>query len=127
MVKQDLNSAFRLNLQPTTSRGVSPIVERAHCTPTANRAGEADFARWLAAYFRSDPAGYWTKVLETRDPEGLYHRNDDWQAWTWEVRFSRGPSVLEAERWAADPASHSELRQALGRVHLAPNPEFKVI
>ncbi len=120
VVNQALNSAFRLNLQPD---GLDRRV--AYCQASTLYAnGEpgwrADFARWLAYYFPSDPAGYWTKAPEKRDPEDLYYLNGDWQAWTWEVRFSRGPSVLEAERWAVDPAYHSELRQSLDEVDLAP-------
>jgi len=121
VVKKDLNSAFRLNLQPDDLEGRVAYCRASTLYANGEAGWRADFARWLAYYFPSDPAGYWTKAPEKRDPEDLYYLNGDWQAWTWEVGFSRGPSVLEAERWAANPASHSELRQALRRVDLAPD------
>jgi hypothetical protein len=75
----------------------------------------------LAAYYPTGPAGYWTGPPEHPDPESLYHLNDaNWQAWTWEVRFHRGPPVFEAVRWAADLATVSELRQDLREALLAP-------
>jgi hypothetical protein len=119
VVKQDLKSAFRLNLQPDDLDRRVAYCQASTLYANGEPGWRADFARWLATYYSTDPGGYWTQAPETRDPEGLYDLNDDWQAWTWEVRFSRGPSVLEAERWAAAPAFHSELRQALRRVDLA--------
>jgi hypothetical protein len=121
VVRQDLSSALHLNLQP------DGLDERdAYCKASTIPADQdpgwrASFARWLATHYPSDPAGYWLRAPETPDPESLYHLNDNWQAWTWEVRFSRGPNVLEADQWAADPAFHSELRQSLAHVDLAPD------
>jgi hypothetical protein len=121
VVKKDLNNAFRLNLQPDDLEARVAYCRRSTVYADSKAGWRADFARWLAVYYPTDPAGYWAKAPETRDPEDLYHLNDDWQAWTWEVRFSRGPSVLEAERWAANPAFLPELLQSLATVDLAPD------
>ncbi len=121
VVKQDLNTAFRMNLQPDDLDGRVAYCKASTLHANGEPGWRESFARWLAAHYPSDPAGYWMRAPETRDPEDLYHLNDNWQAWTWEVRFSRGLNVLEADRWAADPAYLSELRQALIQIDLAPD------
>jgi hypothetical protein len=122
LIKQDLSSAFHLKLQPD---GLEQRV--AYCKTSTVEAKQepgwrAVFGRWLAAYYPTDPGGYWSRAPETGDPEGLYQLNDgQWQAWSWEIRFSKGPSVLDADRWAADSACLSELRQNLARLDLTPD------
>ena len=53
------------------------------------------FARVLAAYF-DNAADYWLGRPKPLDPEGLYELNDDWRAWTFEVRFSEAQSSTPA-------------------------------
>lgn len=121
VVKKDLNSAFKFNLQQDDLEARVAYCHASTLSDNGEKGWRADFARWLTAYFPADPAGYWTQAPQTPDPEDLYSLNVDWQAWTWEVRFKRGPSVLEAERWAADPAYLCELRQSLAKIELPPD------
>jgi hypothetical protein len=121
VVKQDIGRAFRLNVEP------DDLGQRIrYCRSSTVAAEKAPgwrslFARWLLVYYPTGAAGYWTKPPEHHDPEGLYALNsDNWQAWTWEVRFHRGPHVLEADRWTVDPNHLNELRQQLRDRELAP-------
>jgi hypothetical protein len=127
VVKRDLGGAFRLNLQPDGLEERVAYSQASTIRADIEPGWQASLARWLAAYYPTDPAGYWTRAPETRDPEDLYHLNEDWQAWTWEVRFSRGPDALEADRWAADPAHLHELLQTLGHVDLAADEADRLV
>lgn len=73
----------------------------------------AEFARWLAGYFPSGARGYWERPPEREDPNGLYSAGNDWSAWVWEVRFTRGPAVTEAAVWATTDSHLREIRNAL--------------
>jgi hypothetical protein len=75
----------------------------------------AAFANWLATYFPSAVGGYWERRPEVPDQARLYASNPDecWEAWTWEVRFERGPPVADAMRWSADPTHLDEMRRYL--------------
>jgi hypothetical protein len=66
------------------------------------------FARVLAAYFASE-IDYWTGRPLPLDPEGLYELNDDWRAWTFEVRFHEGQSIHDCAAWCADESTMIEL------------------
>jgi hypothetical protein len=68
------------------------------------------FARFLAAYFH-DSRCYWLDRPERLDPEDLFGLNDEWVAWTFEVRFDRGPSIHDRLAWCADTFVMSRLRQ----------------
>lgn len=79
------------------------------------------FARWLAAYYPSGVAGYWERPPERVDPDGLYTATNEWAAWTWEVRFSRGPAVMEAVAWATTDSHLREIRNALAEQWNSPD------
>lgn len=68
------------------------------------------FGKCLAAYFDSD-LDYWHKRPSVPDPEGLFELNDDWRAWTFEIRFSEGQSIHERVAWCADETVMSHLRR----------------
>jgi len=68
------------------------------------------FATFLAAYFDSDQ-DYWHKKPNRHDPEGLIELNNDWRAWTFEIRFNEGQSIHERAAWCADESVMSELRR----------------
>lgn len=70
----------------------------------------ATFGRFLAAYYDSD-VDYWQKKPSRLDPEGLFELNDDWRAWTFEIRFSEGQSIHERAAWCADEAVMNQLRR----------------
>lgn len=71
------------------------------------------FARVLAAYFET-PGKYWDGHPLPYDPEGLYGLNTDWRAWTFEVRFYEGQSVLDRKAWCAKKEVMVTLRRLQG-------------
>lgn len=74
------------------------------------------FAHWLQAYFPADARGYWTGFPLPRDPEKLYDSGNSWEAWTWEARLRRGPTVTAAEAWTCDIASLNEIDSQLNEL-----------
>jgi hypothetical protein len=68
------------------------------------------FGQVLAAYFENADE-YWLGRPNPHDPEGLYELNDDWRAWTFEVRFSEGQSVHDRAAWCADESVMEALRR----------------
>lgn len=70
------------------------------------------FARVLAAYFAVD-MDYWRGRPQPFDLEGLYERNTDWRAWTFEVRFHEGQPVHDRAAWCADEPTMEKLRRLL--------------
>ncbi len=68
------------------------------------------FAQVLAAYFET-PLDYWTGRPFPPDPEELYRLNDEWRAWTFEVRFHEPQPLAERAAWCADEAVMDRLRQ----------------
>ncbi|MDB5312437.1 MAG: hypothetical protein JWO38_6639 [Gemmataceae bacterium] len=116
----DLPSAFRLNLAPDSVEGRVEFCRRATIAADHNPGWRVAFARWLAYYFPTSSVGYWDRPPERPDPDGMYTSNTDWPAWTWEIRFAAGPRVLDAERWAADPAHMTEVRRHLAETDLTP-------
>jgi hypothetical protein len=45
------------------------------------------------------------------DPEEIFILNRDWIAWTFEIRFTSGPSIHDRLAWCADGGVMSRLRQ----------------
>ncbi|HKI37402.1 MAG TPA: hypothetical protein VKA46_36445 [Gemmataceae bacterium] len=78
------------------------------------------FARFLAAYF-AQPADYWLGRPNpgTPDPEAVHARNDDWRAWTFEIRFVEWQSIRDRAAWCADPAFMTTLRRLIQAQPLA--------
>jgi len=70
------------------------------------------FAHVLAAYF-DRASDYWAGRPKPLDPEGLYELNDDWRAWTFEVRFSQGQSIAARVAWCSDESVMAGLRRLL--------------
>jgi hypothetical protein len=70
------------------------------------------FAQVLAAYF-DHPNDYWAGRPKSWDQEGLYELNDDWRAWTFEVRFSQGQSIDARVAWCSDESVMAVLRRLL--------------
>lgn len=70
----------------------------------------ATFGRFLAAYFDAD-VDYWQKKPNCFDPERLFELNNDWRAWTFEIRFSEGHSIHDRAAWCADETVMSQLRR----------------
>ncbi|MCL4207152.1 MAG: hypothetical protein KJ000_32120 [Pirellulaceae bacterium] len=68
------------------------------------------FAKILAAYF-DVPVDYWTGRPRPWDQEGLYELNDDWRAWTFEVRFSEGQAIDARAAWCGDESIMAMLRR----------------
>jgi hypothetical protein len=68
------------------------------------------FAQVLAAYF-DNASDYWAGRPKSWDPEGLYELNDDWRAWTFEVRFSEGQSIDARVAWCSDESVMAALRR----------------
>jgi hypothetical protein len=77
------------------------------------------FARILAAYF-GGPADYWAGRPRPWDPEGLYELNDDWRAWTFEIRFSEGQAIDACAAWCADESIMAVLRRMQDEQEVAP-------
>jgi hypothetical protein len=69
-----------------------------------------EFARFLAAYFQ-DVRSYWLDRPVRVDPEEVFILNNDWVAWTFEIRFDRGPSIHDRLTWCADSFVMSRLRR----------------
>jgi len=68
------------------------------------------FAQVLAAYFdKADD--YWTGRPKPFDPEGLYELNDDWRAWTFEVRFCEEQPIEARAAWCSDESVMAALRR----------------
>lgn len=65
-------------------------------------------ARFLAAYFRA-PKDYWDSRPHRVDPEEIYLLNDDWRAWTFEVRLWKPVTLDWCEAWCADEATMNAL------------------
>ncbi len=111
VVKSDPTKAFALGLNPADLPSRVRYCQQSTAQASAPPGWRSRFAEWLAVYYpQAGPEGYWSQRPEVADPEGLYTRNDDWRAWAWEVRFTVGPRVLEAEMWTANPATVSSLR-----------------
>lgn len=70
----------------------------------------ATFGTFLAAYFDAD-VDYWQKKPSRIDPESLFELNNDWRAWTFEIRFAEGQSINERAAWCADESVMSQLRR----------------
>jgi hypothetical protein len=68
------------------------------------------FAQVLAAYF-DRAADYWLGRPRPYDPEGLYELNDDWRAWTFEVRFSEAQAMDARVAWCSDESVMAALRR----------------
>ena len=66
------------------------------------------FAQVLATYF-SSTIDYWTGRPLPIDPEGLYELNNEWRAWTFEVRFHEGQSIHDRAAWCADESTMIDL------------------
>ena len=77
------------------------------------------FAKILAAYF-DDPVDYWSGRPRPWDPEGLYELNDDWRAWTFEIRFSEGQSIDARAAWCGDESIMAALRRMQDEQEVAP-------
>ncbi len=64
----------------------------------------------MAAYF--EPLGdYWLGKPTRPDPEGLFESNTDWRAWTFEVRFSEGQSLVHHIAWCGTQDVMDRLRR----------------
>lgn len=77
------------------------------------------FAQVLAAYFGT-AAEYWEGRPNPWDPEGLYELNNDWRAWTFEIRFSEGQSIHERAAWCANEPLMEILRRLQDQQEPAP-------
>ena len=99
---------LKLRLVPTNGETERVAYGKASLLPLDQ--WRATFGRFLAAYFDSD-VDYWQKKPSRLDPEGLFELNDDWRAWTFEIRFSEGQSIHERAAWCADEAVMSQLRR----------------
>ena len=60
------------------------------------------FTTYLAAYF-NPLQNYWIGRPWRDDPEGLFHPENSWRAWVFEVRFDKGPNLMTASVWCARP------------------------
>ncbi len=67
-------------------------------------------ARLLAAYFESDLA-YWTERPHRPDPDDVFVLDNQWRAWSFEVRLQSGPSVFDSSQWCCDEATYDEMRR----------------
>ena len=77
------------------------------------------FAQVLAAYF-DHPSDYWAGRPKPWDKEGLYELNNDWRAWTFEVRFSQGQPMDARVAWCGDESVMAVLRRLLDEQGLTP-------
>jgi hypothetical protein len=68
------------------------------------------FGKILAAYF-DNVIDYWKGKPNPHDPEGLYELNDEWRAWTFEVRFYEGQSIFDRAAWCTDEPLWNRLRR----------------
>jgi hypothetical protein len=109
----ELHTAFRLLLVPDDTLTARVAYCRASVVSSPDT-WRRELGRWFAYYYPSGAHGYWTDRPRP-DPEELYSSNgDEWRAWTWEVRFRRGPNVVrEAEAWTADMGYINELEDEL--------------
>ncbi len=99
---------LKLRLHPTD--GESERVEFGKTSVLALDAWRKAFGIFLAAFFDSDK-DYWVKKPKGLDPEGMIELNDDWRAWTFEIRFGEGHSVFGRAAWCADEMVMSHLRR----------------
>lgn len=76
------------------------------------------FGKCLAAYFAVD-LDYWHKRPSVSDPEGIFELNDDWRAWTFEIRFHEGHSIHDRIAWCADESVMNQLRRLADQQPLA--------
>lgn len=87
------------------------LVDFAKASEIPGAAWRDDFARFLSAYF--DPlTDYWEGRPAYDDTEGLFTlAANSFRAWTFEVRFAEGHSVLDRVAWVADKRVMDSLRQ----------------
>jgi hypothetical protein len=70
----------------------------------------AVLAKILAAYF-DDDHHYWTDRPSRLDPEDLYHSDNTYQAWSFEIRFYEPQSIDELIAWTSDESMMNLLRR----------------
>ncbi len=99
---------LKLRLKPNDGEAERAAFGKASMLPLDQ--WRATFGRFLAAYFETD-VDYWQKKPSRFDPERLFELNNDWRAWTFEIRFSEGQSIHERAAWCADETVMSQLRR----------------
>jgi hypothetical protein len=75
------------------------------------------FRQFLSAYFLPI-SDYWSGRPCQPDPDDLFVRNDDWRAWTFEVRFHEGQNIFDAMKWCPNKAYSESVGRALKRLSL---------
>lgn len=99
---------LKIRLNPTDGEAERVEFGMASLLPLDDWRGT--FCTFLAAYFESY-VHYWQKKPNRHDPEGLVELNEDWRAWTFEIRFSQGHEIAERVAWCADEIMMNELRR----------------
>ncbi len=100
--QQDETQGFHLNLQSDNLDSRIQYCRGSLVTSPQN--WRVEFARWFSVYFQNATEAYWNGIPNRIDPEELYapSKGNAWQAWTWEIRLSRGPNPTQAEVWSCD-------------------------
>ena len=90
------------------------LIQFAQASEIQGQIWRDEFHRFLAAYF--DPIErYWNGRPTYTDPEKMFSLNNDWRAWTFEIRFAEGHSVTRGcVAWVAEEGAMEllKLRQA---------------
>ena len=105
-----LSNPPHLKLQLSPTDGEAERVEFGKASMLRLDQWRETFGTFLAAYFDAD-VDYWQKKPSLSDPERLFELNNDWRAWTFEIRFSEGQSIHERAAWCADETVMSHLRR----------------
>ena len=99
---------LKLNLEPHNNDPARLAYGKSSVLPLTSWRNE--LARVLAAYFDQD-SDYWNSRPSRSDPERVYELNNDWRAWTFEIRFHEGPSVYDCAAWSCNEPMFERLRK----------------
>jgi hypothetical protein len=77
------------------------------------------FAEFIGKHFGT-PMNYFDTEPNGTGEHDVFRLNEDWRAWTYEVRVHEPVEILECAAWAGDEDAAESIEQAIGQMDLGP-------